>query len=234
MRWLSLSLALSLAMLLGWGGCGGSTSSSRLTMQFMEFNGDGIAQEDNVFQNSAQVDVCQTLCQAADIFTNVVFEEFTQTTVNAVFVNNGKADILLDTYTVEIVDSGIDPITQHISATLTGGRCSNAPDTACASNRDCATLGGTTILGQCLHTESTVGGLLLFGFGIKEEILPGQCPVCDFRTGDCSQGTKVPQAFDVIVTFSGTDTTDKRFTISAGYVADFFDANNCMATTQPG
>src|SRR5215470_9167586 len=106
MRWLlSSCLVLMLGALIGVVGCGsgpGSSTggSSRLTMEFLGFNGDGIDQEDNVFATFAQVDVCQTLCQIGDVFTDIVFEQFSETAVNAVFINNGKGDIQLDSYTV--------------------------------------------------------------------------------------------------------------------------------------
>lgn len=230
MRWLSSSLALVLVALLGVAGCGTgpgdeSGGSSRLTMQFLGFNSEGIDQQDDVFATFAQVDVCKSLCEIGDIFTDIVFEEFSVTAVNAVFINNGKGDILIDSYTVNILDSGIDPFTRRISAVLLGGRCSGNAR-GCASDFECG------LQGPCLHQESMVTGILLFDFGIKETIIPGQCPVCDFATGECGGGTKVPETFDVIITFTGTDTSNERFTIPVGYVATFFDADNCMGTTQ--
>ncbi len=224
------SCALSLILVLGAVGCGssgfdGQSGSDALTMSFLGFTGEGIDQQDAVGNTSADVDVCPTICDFGvdGIFGDEVFEIFTQTRANAVFVNNGTADILLDRYTVSIPGSDLPTRTVTTAALLPGGRCSNSPTTHCGLDNDCG------LLATCDQTVTAVE-ILLYDFVDKQLIVGDQvCPSVDPRTGLPTPGTVIPQTLQTNVTFSGSDETGERFTVRAGIVAGFFDANNCDA-----
>src|SRR5215510_13637391 len=99
MRWSRVSYcALSLTLALGAVSCGGSGFAGRdtdeLTLNFMGFTGVGIEQADLVGTTTADVDVCPTICDVGDIFTDFETEEFTSTRAFAVFKNVGFADML--------------------------------------------------------------------------------------------------------------------------------------------
>jgi hypothetical protein len=226
--------ALSLTLVVAAVGCGssgfdGQPGDDALTMSFIAFSDEGITQEDTVGSTFAQVDVCPTICDfgAMGIFGDEVFESFTETVANAIFVNNGTADILLDHYTVSILNSNIPPKTVSTAALLPAGRCSNAPTTHCGLDSDC-------LLGQCLQTETPVQ-VSLFDFITKELVIgdavcPGVDPITDLPT----PGTVVPQTKQVNVTFSGSDESGERFTVRTGLTASFFDANNCGSSGSSG
>src|SRR4029453_404013 len=84
--------------------CGSSGTDSLgddgVTMAFVRFTGAGITQAHLVGNTAAQVDFCQGLCRSGGDSGNVTLEEFPSTFVVAVFVNRGKADIVLDQYEV--------------------------------------------------------------------------------------------------------------------------------------
>jgi len=231
--------ALSLTFVLGALGCGssgfdGQNNDDALTMSFIAFSGEGIDQQDSIGSTSAEVDVCPTICDFGEggIFGDETFEAFTQTSANALFVNNGFADILLDQYTVSIPGSGIPPRTVHTAALLIGGRCSNSPTQHCSLDNDCSIAG---ILGTCNQTQTAVE-ILLFDFTDKQLIASGpkgdrMCPGVDMQ-GNPTPGNIIPQTLQTNVTFSGSDESGKRFTVKTGLVAGFFDANNCGSTGQ--
>lgn len=236
MWWSRVSLcALSVTCVVAAVGCGssgfqGQPGDDALTMSFVDFNGDGIVQEDIVGTTFAQVDVCATICDfgAAGIIGDEVFESFTETVANAVFVNNGFADILIDRYTVTIENSHIPSKTVQIAALLPGGRCSNSATTHCSLDNDCG------VGGQCGTTETPVE-ISVFDFTIKELIVGDQiCPGVDPATGLPTPGNVLPQTKQTRITFSGSDETGKRFTVTAGLTASFFDANNCTTSGAGG
>ena len=228
MRWLPIMksvLALSAALALSSCGSSGFDSSGgqdSLTMQFLGFSGEGIEQQDIVGNTSADVDVCQSLCNLGGDLVDIEFEEFTQTRVNAVFMNMGTSPILLDQYTVSIPGSGIPSRTASVAAILPGGTCSNSPTTQCGLDSDCG------VIATCEHVETSVE-VLLFDF-VTKELVRGdkRCPSVNFETGLIDPGDVIPQTYQTNVTFSGSDASGKRFNIKAGLVAGFFDANNCQ------
>lgn len=227
MRWISIvrvTCALSAALtLVGCGSSGFDSSGGQdsLTMQFITFSGEGIDQQDLVGSTDADVDVCQSICNVSGDLVDIEFEQFTQTRANAIFMNMGASPILLDKYTVSIPGSGIPQRTASIAAILAGGTCSNS-SRQCGSDSDCG------VLGTCQHVETSVE-VLLFDF-VTKELVRGdhRCPKINFDTGTIDPGNVVPQTYQTNVTFSGSDASGKRFTIKAGLVAGFFDANNCQ------
>lgn len=234
MRWSRVSCcALSLTFVLGALGCGSSgfdnsNGTDALTMSFIQFNDDDITQQDTVFTGGAQVDVCPTICDFGvdGIFGDEVFEEFTETFANAVFQNNGTADILLDTYTVTILGSNIPSRTTTMAALLPGGRCSNSPTTHCGLDNDCG-------LGAICNQAETPVAISLFNFTDKALLVGDSvCPGVDPLTGLPTPGNVLPQTYQVNVTFSGSDESGERFTVKTGLSGSFFDANNCDAGSE--
>ena len=229
MRWTSIVMVgLALFSAAGLVSCGSSGFDSdggqdSLTMQFITFSGEGIDQQDLVGNTDADVDVCQSICNVSGDLVDIEFEQFTQTRANAIFMNMGSSNILLDKYTVSIPGSGVPTRTANIAAILQGGTCSNT-QTQCGSNSDCP------LLGTCQHVETPVE-VLLFDF-VTKELVRGdkRCPSINFENGTIDPGNVIPQTFQTNVTFSGSDASGKRFTVHAGLVAGFFDANNCQAT----
>ena len=227
MRWISIvrvTCALSATLALASCGSSGFDSSGgqdSLTMQFITFSGEGIDQQDLVGNTDADVDVCQSLCNVGGDLVDIEFETFTQTRANAIFMNMGASNILLDKYTVSIPGSGVPPRTASIAAILQGGTCSNS-SAQCGSDSDCG------LLGTCDHVETSVE-VLLFDF-VTKELVRGdhRCPSVNFETGLIDPGNVVPQTYQTNVTFSGSDASGKRFTVKTGLVAGFFDANNCQ------
>jgi hypothetical protein len=204
----------------GYDGPGGTDS---LTMSFQGFTGEGLEQQDFVGNTSADVDVCPTICAFTGLFEDVEFETFTATRANALFVNNGTADIRLDRYTVSIPGSDLPSRTVETAAIIPGGRCDDSPTQHCGSDSDCG------VTGNCVHQEVAVE-ILLYDFSDKLLIRgDAQCPQLALVDGlpVILPGTVLPQTFQTDVTFSGSDESGERFTVSAGLAADFFDANNC-------
>ncbi|MDX2169583.1 MAG: hypothetical protein SF182_21115 [Deltaproteobacteria bacterium] len=197
-------------------------------MQFLGFTGDGIEQQDSVFNTSADVDVCQSICNLGGDLVDIEFEQFTETHANAVFMNMGASPILLDKYIVSIPGSGIPNQTVVTSAILPGGTCSNSPSTQCATDANCG------IAGNCEHVETTVE-ILLYSF-VTKELVRGdkECPRLDFENNTVIPGNVTPVTYQTNVTFSGSDASGERFTIKTGLVGGFFDANNCSDSSGGG
>jgi hypothetical protein len=233
MRWLrAMAGVLGAGLVLGAVGCGSSgfngQSDDALTLSFQGFNGDGLTQEDFVGNTSADVDVCASICSVSGDFLNIEFESFTSTRANAVFVNNGTADILLDSYTVSIPGSDIPPRVANIAALIPGGRCVGSPTTHCGFDSDCG------FADTCDHVEVPVE-ILLFDFTVKELIRGDKtCPTVDVIDKLIRPGTVVPQTYQTNVKFTGSDETGQDFSINTGLVADFFDANNCTTSGGTG
>lgn len=227
MRWMSrTAMVMGCVALLALAGCGGSGFDGRgtdeLTMQFLGFSGEGIDQQDLVGTTDADVDVCPSLCNVGGDLVDIEFEEFTQTRANAIFMNMGASPILLDTITVAIPGSGLPTRTASVSVILPGGQCSNSTR-QCADDSDCG------LIGLCEREETPVE-ILLFDFVAKELVRgDAECPAIVVVDGipQVTPGTVVPQTYQTNVTFSGSDATGERFTVKAGMVAGFFDANNC-------
>jgi hypothetical protein len=209
MRWLSGTRGVWVVLTVFLAACG-SGGDDELTLAFQGFSSEGIEQSDQVNQTSADVDVCQGLCISGE---SIEGEPFTQTLVNALFVNRGKADIVLDEYVVSVPDSGVADQVRGISARIPGGRCSEDSQRQCAFDDDC--------VGLCTHDVTTVG-ILLFDFNFKSLVVDGQCPSFEDPAGSVISRTR-----DVILTFSGNDETDERRTISTQYVATFANFDSC-------
>jgi hypothetical protein len=204
-------------------GCGTAGTDAQgedgQTMAFSGFDGTGIVQADSVNGTAAQVDVCQGLCKDGSeviedgtVITGegVTREEFTSTFVNALFTNRGKADIVLDSYTLFVPNSGVPAVKHSISARLPGGRCDGSdPEQQCADNIDCG------VGGSCSHTTTPVT-ILLYDFDFKTRVQQGTCP---FDIEDTT--------LDADLTFSGSDEAGQRFTIDANYVSTFANFVNC-------
>jgi hypothetical protein len=210
MRWSSGMAVVLLGIAVASSGCGDSTGGDDLTLAFQGWTSDGITQADSAGPNSAVVDVCQGLCGSIEDPTG---EPFTQTRINAIFVNRGKADIVLDTYTVSVPGSGVPDQTFSATARIPGGRCGEDPQKQCALDSDC--------LGFCMHDEATVG-VLLFDFTFKSLVVSGQCP-----SFEDPLGSVISQTMDVFVTFRGVDETDDGFNVSAAYQATFDNFSSC-------
>jgi len=210
MRWLSGTRGLWVVLSVFLAGCG-SGGDDELTLAFQGFSGENIEQSDQVGPNSADVDVCQGICLSGD---SLEAEPFTQTLINAQFVNRGKADIVLDEYTVSVPGSGVADDTRAISARIPGGRCVGQPQRQCGFDDEC---GG----GICTHDVAEVG-VLLFDFNFKSLVVDGQCPSIDDRLGSVISRTR-----DIVITFSGNDETDERRTVTVQYLATFADFDSC-------
>jgi hypothetical protein len=211
MRWLSgvrgvWVVVLSVVVV----ACGSSGGDDELTLAFQGFDGEEIEQADQVGATSADVDVCQSICFTGE---EVEGEFFTQTLVNARFVNRGKVDIVLDEYTVSVPGSGVADQVRSISARIPGGRCADG-QTQCAFDSDC--LGAI-----CFHQETSIA-LLLFDFNFKSLVVDGQCPSFENPAGSVISRTR-----DVFLTFRGKDEADKSRTVEAQYATTFTDFDNC-------
>jgi hypothetical protein len=204
---------LLLGMMLAAGGCGGGGGDD-LILAFQGFNSDGITQSDAVGANTADIDVCQGFCGSIDAPT---VEPFTQTRVNAVFVNRGKADIVIRSYTVSVPGSGVPDQTFSVSARIPGGRCGVQAQDQCAFDDECG------LVAVCTHQETQVE-LLLFDFTFKSLVVDGQCPSFEDPFGSVISHTR-----DVFVTFRGEDESDENFTVRAAYQATFDNFSTCSA-----
>lgn len=201
-------------------GCG-STAEDRLVLQFIRFDNAGITQADQVRETSADVDIAVELCPAG-MDTVPMEEPFTQTIVNAVFINQEQADIQLEGYTTEISDPRLSQanITNgKITTNIVGGRCSSQ-DKPCAVDADCVF--GATVA-TCVHTETTVTSIVLFDL-LGKAFINGVGQVHPEVLG---------QALSVTVTFFGSDPVRPQQT-SASYTVTFADFNNCPSTTGGG
>lgn len=230
MRWTRVSYcALSLTLALGAVGCGSSGfaggDTDQLTLNFMGFTGEGIEQADLVGTTTADVDVCPTVCEVGDIFTDFMIEEFTSTRAFAMFLNVGFADILLSKYVVSNPGSGLPDRTVETAVLIPGGRCSNNPAAHCSRNADCG------LSGICDQTETPIE-VLLFDFIDKDLLVdPGPCDTIDPETLMVIPGNVIPRRFQTNVTFFASDESGENFTIDAGLSGQFADFNNCDAST---
>jgi hypothetical protein len=117
-------------------------------------------------------------------------------------------------------------VTTNTSVLLPGGRCSSLPTRHCGLDRECG------LAGPCEHVEVPVE-ILLYSFSFKAAVVASQeggCPGVDPLTGLPTPGNIVPLTLQTSVVFSGSDESGKRFTVTSGLVAGFFDANNCDNT----
>jgi hypothetical protein len=210
MRWLSGVRGAWVVLTVFLAACG-SGGNDELTLAFQGFSGAGITQSDAVNPNSADVDVCQFLCLSGQ---NAVVEPYTQTRINALFVNRGKADIVLDDYVVSVPGSGVADQQRFLSARIPGGRCANNAQQECAFDDEC-------IGAACTHEVTSVE-ILLFDFNFKSLVVDGQCP-----TLEDPFGSVISRTLTTNVTFSGEDETSERRTISASYSATFDNFNSC-------
>lgn len=213
---------VALLAALAWG-CGSNAGDS-LVMRFVRFDSTGLTQADAVRESSADVDVVPGACASSGgtSGSTVTSEFFTQTIINAVFVNEEGADIHLQRYrvylpqTINGQQTGLPTfVEQALGTNLPGGRCANV-NRHCALDQDCTVLG---IAGNCVHSETTVSALVLFDFTTKSQL-------------DRPEFTLVPMATDVAVQFFGTDDADQSFEVSTGYVATFGNFDNCASGSE--
>ncbi len=211
--WMTACAVLA-GLLWGCGSTGdGTDGNDGLILQAVGFHGDGLAQSDQVRPNSADVDVVENLCmeqgQTGDA-PRVTTELLTQTIVNAIFRNHQKQDIRLNQMVVHFDDPrvGFGDLTQSITGTVVGGRCSSAPERACASDADCL-IGATR--GTCNFGESVVSSLLLIDFAAKAAVQPSV------------YGLGLPAR----ITFSGFDVNGNHYRATTGYTVTFANFCNC-------
>lgn len=215
-----ITVAVLVVLAGGCGSTGGAGGDDALVLQFIQWDNTGLTQADSVGETNADVDVIQDLCPPIPPGTG---EPFTQTVINAIFLNNEGADILLQGYSTKIGDPRLaqaDIPTPHssgqLSVNITGGRCSNGEK--CVTNNDCGLIGGT-----CSHTETTVSGLVLFDFFGKEIV----------RTVSQEHPEVLGQVTPMKVTFFGNDST-RSFQVTVSYTVTFGDFDNCTTTSGSG
>jgi hypothetical protein len=208
----------------GMFGCGSTTDDSGvagiggpqpgLVMRFSRFDTTGLIQQDAVFPTSAQVDVTPSLCSADFFFTELEFEEFTQTVINVAFINEERSDILLQGYTMHFNDPelGIGDQQYNVAALLRGRRCSNNLSRACTVDSDCVIPGQMAASDTCDASETLVQGVMLFDF-LTKQLLRGNPKL---------QG----MATTVTLSFFGAD-PNRTFRANAAYVVTFDDFCNC-------
>jgi hypothetical protein len=204
MRWV-YKLAGTVLMAALVASCG-SGAGDQLVLQFLNFQSPPIAQTDVVSQTSAEVDIVQDECPDGS------FEPFGETYATAVFINQGGADIQLDTIDIDTRAAGSPPVKRQISAAVIGGRCANNSSRQCALDTDCPAVGGGAFA-TCQRTDSTVT-FFLFDFATKFQVSPG--------------------TYDIPITFSGQDTSESRFTVRTHMTVTFADFDNCSASTGGG
>jgi hypothetical protein len=217
----SVVLRPEFIFVLGALGCGGAASRTDGRRANHVFQGLTTRDPAGLLGNtSADVDVCPTICDFGvdGIFGDEVFEIFTQTHANAVFVNFGSADILLDTYTVSIPGSGLPPRTTNTAALLPGGRCVTQPTQHCGLDSDCG-------FGDiCNQTEIPIE-ILLFDFEDKVLIVGDAGARRRPTHRDPDAGYCPAQTFQVNVTFSAAIESASASQSRAGS-RRLFDANN--------
>jgi len=191
-------------------GCGSTSGDDALVMQFVRWDSESLTQSDQVRESSADVDVVQDCCMFATDGSCEMAEPITQTVINAVFRNQEAADIHMDSYVVHFNDSrsGVADYTGSLSAVLQGGRCASASMQTCVVDADCG------LSGSCVHTNTSVNGIVLFDFLTKAAVNPAI----------------YGQATSITVTFFASD-PNQSLTSAVGYVATFGDFDNCQATT---
>jgi hypothetical protein len=212
-------------------GCGSTGQGDRLVFTFERWDTNSLSGNDVVLESSAQVDVSKDCCtHAADGTCTTV--DYTPTVINAVFRNQEAADMHLEEYAVQVNDSALaqagrlggpptGPDTQII-----GGRCSGS-DTHCAVDADCVSSGTA---GSCVHTDTTVTGLLLFDLQAKDivfQIACGADGIC--RTQDDNLQV-LNRPVSITVTFFATDDATRSFEATANYTVTFSHINTCTGT----
>ena len=208
------------------GGCGstnGAGGNDALVLQFIQWDNTGLTQADSVGESSADVDVVQDECISSGQATA---EPFTQTVINAIFMNNEGADILLQGYSTKLGDPRLfqaNITNGALGTNITGGRCAST-NAKCAIDNDCSLGGGA--LGSCLHTETTVSGIVLFDFQAKAFLDA-------FIFGQPQHLDVLGQAIPMTVTFFASD-PNHSFQISVNYTVTFGDFDNCPASTGGG
>jgi hypothetical protein len=219
MRWLASVILVGCAAI-ALGGCGSSGDAvdgdDSLVFRVIGFSNEGLTQADAVRVNSADVDVVQNFCVSTGGGgggggqAQISLEPYTQTAINAVVRNDQKLDLRIFQFRIHFDDprTGLGDITQNISATAIGGRCSNAPQRSCASADDC--LVGTQ-RGVCNFTETTVSGLLLLDFLAKAAVQP----------------RVYGEAQPITLTFFARDNAGNVYRSTAGYTVTFDNFCNC-------
>jgi hypothetical protein len=101
-------------------------------------------------------------------------------------------------------------ITHQLDGEIRGGRCSTSVDQQCTADAECISTSGTSggSSGTCVHTETTIAGILLFDFSDKQRFI--------------SQ----PGTYNVTITFFAFDPVHD-FQTSTGYTVTFDDYDNC-------
>ena len=159
-------------------------------------------------------------------------EPYTVTRVGAIFVNQGKADITLENYTLSTFrdlnangvrdegepGSGVPDMTFSASTLIPGGRCEDNPEQKCALDSEC--------LGRCFRQETTVE-LLLYDFTFKDLVRDGECPTFDLVGGTFDVGNIVSQTYQTSVTFRGRDDANNGYKITESYNSTFDNFDNC-------
>ncbi len=190
--------------------CGSTGNENDLVLEFVSWDGTGLMQPDPVSPGSADVDIVQDCC-AFDQMTGdcTSVETFTETSANAIFRNLEKLDITLDSYVVDIPDSGLAPFPGTLRQVVDGMRCSSDGSRSCASPADCE-LGDT-----CSSSETTINVKL---FTINDKLL---------LQGNAGLFGKT---YNLFVTFFGHDSADELWQVTAPYQASFRDFDNCGAS----
>jgi hypothetical protein len=232
MRWFNGWCALVLSVAVACGGCGSDRGEDDLVMSFQGFTGDIGEQSDAVGQNTADVDVCQDICLTdGGSGGDLMAEPYTVTRVGAIFVNQGKADITLENYTISVFrdlngngvrdpgepGSGVPDMTFSASTLIPGGRCDSNPQQKCALDSEC--------LGRCQRQETTVS-LLLYDFTFKDLVKDGECPF-DLDTGTFTGGSIVSQTYEAVITFRGVDDANNNYRVTRSYNSTFDNFDNC-------
>ena len=205
MRWLCgrmMGAALLAAVVTG---CGSTSGDDALVLQFVGFDSNGITQADSVRENSADVDILQDICCSAQDCSSWTPELFTQTIINATFRNKEAADLRLQQVVIGVGPAGsLATITHQLDGEIRGGRCDEI-DQQCSTDAECISASSTTA-GKCVHTETTIGGILLFDFSDKQRFQPG--------------------TYNVTITFFAFDPVH-TFQTNTGYTVTFADYDNC-------
>ncbi len=192
---------------LGLWSCG-STDDDEMVLSLIGFDDSGLTQCDTVGPGLAEVDVIQGLCSDSEGEPGTP-EPFTETSVNVTFENHQQLDITINSYTVEILGTGVGEVTRQVTQTVTGKRCANEPTRSCALDADC--LVGQAI-GSCIPSASTVV-VLLADFTTKNLIIR-----------DVEPGGKT---LDVELRFFGSDVTRAQWQVRGSISARFDNFDNC-------